>query len=991
MRLVGLTILLLLTYLSKPSAFAADYYVYHPIEHYVSGSAVYTSDELLTLKSFGINYQVTKVSSELDLFEIQKKYPSLKVEPVQSIEFYQYRSFQWYLNNNGGMITRRITDIDTVQIQAKVGEDIRNIKDNSEQNEKIKVAVIDSGVDISHPELSSFISRKESECRLLEAYKACLSDRERDNDQCHADFANQDSDGDGYPLDCHGWSVTNNSYPGVSVTGNPEMRDQVGHGTHIAGLIAAQKNQMGIDGVADNVQIIPVQVAMNSAVDNPIDNIAKGVLYALKNNAKVINLSLGWRFQFETKLMRDMIKLATDNGVAVVVAAGNDAHSDISYPCAYDDVICVGAHDQTGKLASFSNRGTSVDVVAPGVDILSTWPTNIRSRLFTQDYNYEYMSGTSQAAPLVTGLVAKLMSRGFSSNQAKIKLFKGAREKIQNSDIRFGNIDYQRALQAPATDFLYPAHKEAALILHKNISENKVRIKIKNLGETQENVSIKLFSQSQDIQVLTSEKTVSSITQNETVEFDFDLNISSYRESEHRFRLKIKEQEYVIRANIVRVISPDLAASDDFSNQSAVIINKIIGDLSSSTILRAFDQISENKENPDFLAVTNENNQTSLAVLAFKQDQYILGQKFNIRDANPVFLNFSQVDIDLDGNSDYVVTYVVTDREGNKTSKFIAFNSDLTPKRIFIAPNNQYDNKKTFLPGKFKWLRKNNRMVPYWIGFGENGTERELSPWEPVQNPTSNYVYFLDPELGLQNEALEDDIIPLHFLYQSEEELRSGEAYFFASSSVGFFKEYLLYQLKDGKLVRGEVVLDDFFDIFEPRPLPLLSPLETQSSHGFFNESSNGGSQIILKTYLLNNELSSELIRLPNIFTDENIKFVKSVGENAIFYQTEHKIAVYDRQTQQHFSRESKVSATRRRLQPLAHFSGLYLPAREAPSFTGEVFQYLPSKGIVSLAAYRTLTVGGCESIGKVKANTRESLAFHCSEAKKIIFLPLDL
>ncbi|MAZ47067.1 MAG: hypothetical protein CME65_00800 [Halobacteriovoraceae bacterium] len=978
--------LILLALLFTSNLLAADFYVYHPVDQSIhGGKTIYSKHELKSLQNLGIHYQVSRISSDKNIKDLKAKYPNYKLEPVQNIEFYDYRSYQWYLNNPGGVITRRITDIDTQEIQAVAGEDIQNLHDTSEQTTKIRVAVIDSGVDISHPELRHLIVKKDEECQLLQEYKQCLSDRSRENSECHQDFATRDSDGDGYPLDCHGWSVTNSSYPGVEVTGNPEMDDQIGHGTHIAGLIAAPKDGTGINGISDNVEILPVQVAMNSATDNPIDNIAKGVLYALKNGAKVINLSLGWRFQFETTLMRDMIRLANQQGVAVIVAAGNDAHSDISYPCAYDDVICVGAHDQTGKLASFSNRGTSVDLIAPGVDILSTWPTQIRSRLFTQDYNYEFMSGTSQAAPLVSGMVAKLMSRGFSANQAKIKLFKGARDKKEKSDIRFGNVDYKKALSAKPDYFLYPAHKEAALILYKTEAENNIRIKIKNLGQTQTQIPVELISSSSDIIVQNSQKTIAQIDSNETIEIDFGLTIQSYLESEQRFTLKLRDDEFIVRANIVRVIRPNLKEDEQ------VQIESLEGDLGQNTILRPFEQITEPSSRPDFLAVTTENNTSSIAILAFDGEEYKLGRKLTLRDVNPVFLNFSKLDVDIDGSQDYIVTYVVTDRDGNKTSKFIAFKEDLTPKRIFIAPNNQYDNKKTFLPGKFKWLKKSDRFVPYWIGFGENGTETPASPWEPARNPTSNYVYYLDPELGLQNESINEEIIPLHFLYQSKQELAAGRAFFIGSEGVGFLKNYILFEVYNGVISQTNVELNQFFDLFEPRPLPLVDLSETHSSHGFFNESSNGGSQLIFKTYLQDKNLRSELIRLSNIFENENIKFVKTVGENTVFYQTDHKIAVFDRESESHFYRESKVNATRRRFEPISHFEGLYLPAREAPNFTSEVFRYIPDRGIVSLASFRTLAIGGCESIGKIASNDSESLAFVCAAENQIIFLPLSL
>lgn len=954
-----------------------EYYLYHKAEEKFAGTPVFSKQELNYLKSKGIDYQVTKIESDLPITKLRAMYGK-NIEPVQFFDLHNYTEYQWYLNNTGEILERRITDIDVETFQATAGEDIQNIDDASEQTQKIRVAIIDSGVDTKHPDLQGVIVTKEKECETLAQYKACLADSNRKNEECHAEFTSIDNDGDGYPLDCQGWSMTNTAYPESNVTGNPEIFDNEGHGTHVAGIIAANKNNIGIDGISDNIEILPVQVSMNSSAANPVDNIAKGIIYAMKNNAKVINLSLGWRFQFETKLMRDTIKTAISSGIAVVVAAANDSHSDISYPCAYDDVICVGAHDQTGKLASFSNRGTSVDIIAPGVDILSTWITTKRSRKFTPDDNYEYMSGTSQAAPIVSGVVAKLMSRGFTANQAKIKILKGAREKLEKSDIRFGNLDYKSALKASTDNFLYPAHKEAALIVYKNTPENNIRIKIKNLSQEQTEIPIELKSLDKRIEVITPKATIDSITENETKEIDFSLNIKDYSEAEHRFELLIRDQKFIVRANIVRVIAPDL---DDPS----LISFELNGELSATATLRSFENHSSIDQNLDFFAVTNKKNQTLINIVKFNGTSYTVGRTLPIRDANPVFLNFSKVDLDKDDKIDYVITYVTSDKDGNKTSKFLLFNHDLTPKRAFIAPENKFDNQKTFLPGKFKWIDVGTRYVPTWVGFGERGTDVFQSPWESPLNPTNNFVYYLDPEKGLQNFLFPKDETPLHFLYQSEEEKDKGVAYLISFSGNGFVKDYKIFKVARQLSQVSQLEMSHYYDLFEPRPLPL----DINTSSAFFNESSNGGSQII---FTIKNPKApkTNFIRLPNIFERENIQFVKSIHDDFIFYQTDHKVAVFNRATNSHYYRESKVNTMHRRYVSLETIPALFLPAKQSPSYMGELLKVDQQGNIQSSAAYRTLSIRGCEEIELVKIDTKEFLSYTCLNSQKILLLPIE-
>lgn len=190
------------------------------------------------------------------------------------------------------------------------------------------------------------------------------------------------------------------------------------HGTHVAGIIAAdRKNDLGVNGVADNVKIMTIRVVPNG--DERDKDVANGIRYAVDNGAKVINMSFGKSYSYNKKVVEDAIKYALHKDVLLIHAAGNDGKDlDIypNYPNKYftdslntitgeaSNWITVGA---TGPkigddlLATFSNYGyKTVDVFAPGVDIYSTTPNN----------QYKYQDGTSMAAPVVTGLAALLRS-----------------------------------------------------------------------------------------------------------------------------------------------------------------------------------------------------------------------------------------------------------------------------------------------------------------------------------------------------------------------------------------------------------------------------------------------------------------------------------------------------------------------------------------------------------------------------------------------------
>lgn len=240
---------------------------------------------------------------------------------------------------------------------------------SEEQRSNQIIAVLDTGVDLDHPDLQA---------SLVEGY----------------DF------------------VSNDSFPD----------DDNGHGTHVAGIAAGiAGNGIGIAGVASGAKIMPVKVLDASGYGDSLD-IYLGILFAVRQGADVINLSLG--SSVPSLLLKEAIDYALAHDVVVVAASGNDYADVVGYPAAFDGVIAVGAVDwsyQEGfTRADFSNYGDKLDLVAPGVDIFSTVPPEKDIYDGKRD-GYAMKQGTSMAAPFVAGMAALLRAEDNSLTYTQVQ------------------------------------------------------------------------------------------------------------------------------------------------------------------------------------------------------------------------------------------------------------------------------------------------------------------------------------------------------------------------------------------------------------------------------------------------------------------------------------------------------------------------------------------------------------------------------------------
>ncbi len=208
----------------------------------------------------------------------------------------------------------------------------------------VKVAVMDTGIDLRHPDLRD---------RVAGGYNALSPGRD--------------------PMDDNG------------------------HGTHVAGIIAATDNAAGVVGVAPQALLCAVKV-LDAYGAGFLSDLIEGLDWCVREGVQVVNMSLGTREGNDT--FHEAVRRAYQAGVLLVAAAGNDGASGgadtVNYPARYAETIAVSAVDRQFRLPRFASRGPSVDIVAPGVDVLSTWPGG----------SYRALSGTSMATPHVSGVAA---------------------------------------------------------------------------------------------------------------------------------------------------------------------------------------------------------------------------------------------------------------------------------------------------------------------------------------------------------------------------------------------------------------------------------------------------------------------------------------------------------------------------------------------------------------------------------------------------------
>lgn len=326
---------------------------------------------------------------------IKTKYNDISLKKTSD----KYFSKLWGLKNTGNNEPK--PTLSSPGTQGVKGADINALKAWSitKGDKRIKIAVIDTGVDYNHKDLKNNMWVNQAEKNGLPGV---------------------DDDGNGYVDDIHGYDFANKD--GDPMDGND-------HGTHCAGTIAAEHDTRGIAGVMADAQIVAVKFLTDEGSGKTDDAIA-AVDYATKVGVDIMSNS--WGGGAYSQALKDAIVRANNAGIIFTAAAGNSASNNNNtpqYPANYqvDNVISVAAHDINDKLADFSCFGSqTVHVAAPGENILSTTPGN----------TWQVFSGTSMATPHVSGVIGLYLARFGNQDPATL------RDNLMKSSV-YG-VDYER-------------------------------------------------------------------------------------------------------------------------------------------------------------------------------------------------------------------------------------------------------------------------------------------------------------------------------------------------------------------------------------------------------------------------------------------------------------------------------------------------------------------------------------------------------------------
>ena len=290
-------------------------------------------------------------------------------------------------------------------------------------SENVVIAVIDTGLDYTHPDIAANAWTNQAEAEGQ---------------------AGVDDDGNGYVDDIHGYDFVNED-------GDP--MDDHGHGTHVSGTIGAKGNDgKGIVGVNWDVRIVGVKF-LSAGGSGTLANAVRAIDYATATGARVQSNS--WGGGGYSELLKESIERANAKDILFVAAAGNESNNNDAaptYPCTYDvaNVLSVAAIDNSGALAYFSNYGrTKVHVAAPGVAVTSSVPKD------TEESGYATWSGTSMATPHVSGIAGLLLAQDATLSAAALK------EKIIASSRTLGTLR-NKVVSAGVANAYYALSGESA-------------------------------------------------------------------------------------------------------------------------------------------------------------------------------------------------------------------------------------------------------------------------------------------------------------------------------------------------------------------------------------------------------------------------------------------------------------------------------------------------------------------------------------------------
>lgn len=604
---------------------------------------------------------------------------------------------QWALKNDGQVILKSISDLERMNVQGLPGMDINWVetKDIQTAKKELVVAVIDSGVDVEHPDLKDRIWFNE---------KVCGGNPNPKN------------------LPCNGYNTLDN---------NVTLTDDVGHGTHVAGIIAANRNTIGIAGAADpRIKIMPLKV-LNSEVKGFVYNgkvitdvIADAMSFAVKNGAEVINLSLGWPKLVDTAKVRKAFEDAEAKNVIVIAASGNNNKDLPTFPCGYENVICVGAIDNRGELTDFTNHGSKVDIVAPGESIISTYPRTLESRVL-RIKNYESKRGSSQAAPYVAAAVAtlKLLNPGLTNDQVRNLLYKSSKPLVSKKSgrfVKFGMLDLKALLERVGTEetkaFVNPQLKAITEVKFK--ASNRLfsfNLNLKNLSPVAFKGNVCLKALSKSVQLNDSCIEISSIEALQTLAVPVRGSLADLSSDSHvLFEVKIGEQTYQTSLVFSRDLNDDAEiVSYSLGKASFEDMGVVRGETRASRMVRVIDKYKRlNYPEYFYLERLKQTETQTVISLVTKEDKSFVVKTITLPKVKNV-ISIHRQDINLDGKMDY---FIYTLSAKSDELQFHLFDERLNP---LFKENSVWGFALSTFEGlpveagqeKFEWVKVKNQTL----------------------------------------------------------------------------------------------------------------------------------------------------------------------------------------------------------------------------------------------------------------------------------------
>lgn len=799
--------------------------------------------------------QIIGPVNEADASAFEEKFahffPSLKLEKNSEVEFKAVEPTpndplyfeQWALKNNAREVRVDLDDLRTLPLKVMAGEDVRLPSQQKLKNLKeIKVAVLDTGVDITHPDLREIIRWKKDECEALTEFLSCTVNDKKTEKECIAKVGDIDRDKNGYPMDCAGWSVvsalsTDDKSPLSRVLGTPDMDDVLGHGTHVSGIIAAQQNnQIGISGIAPNVRIVPVRVIETPPTsplrpqslqteptpqsDDPVpapfedtlkfgkssvELIARGMLYAITEKVQVMNLSLGWPATINSSVISDMVKLAQEQGIAVVAAAGNDSTDALVLPCSYPGVICVGSYGPDGKRGSYSNRGPGVDFLAPGTSILSTYPLSLRARFFTDLQGYEFMTGTSMAAPMASGALAILLGNGYSLNESLARILAGARY----DDLRIGEnlrLDLAKSFDVSPRPYVRAVERAPIRISWNQKGEKlKGSFHLKNLWQGITNCSIRYQLPSQkNVVTSTAIQNCGEWKSNEDKTFSFPIEILNPRASRD-FVLHAEltyssgpgvQYSQLVPIAVQVVPTPDLL-TEVLAYETTAITGLQAGKGTMVRTLVAADAKSTFAK-PEYIVMSRMNDDIGFQILSAEGSssyQYSAVQK--LTDLSWNFLAGQRFySHEAKATRIALILRKTSEISGFTQMRFQIFDSKLEK----LIRTIDYDGSFAPLPENFRWTQIDDKDAMIFLSNGKEPASKDV--WHTILDLNVQLrCYVLNAEGKLSEIKVDEndkeirivDFVPYH-----AEDTELGETALLVIKGKDYFLNYFIGHYKNG-------------------------------------------------------------------------------------------------------------------------------------------------------------------------------------------------